>query len=63
MLVRLLREQRIRHKAGDTVEVSLADANFLISTGSAVPVKAPAVEHPEDAIQAEKRTTRKKTTR
>ena len=36
MRIKLVREARIRHKAGDIVEVSPAEANFLTSTGSAV---------------------------
>lgn len=40
MKVTLTRDQRILHKAGETVEVSPAAYNFLISTGSAKPVEA-----------------------
>ena len=36
MRVKLIREARIRHKAGEIVEVSPAEADFLIATGSAV---------------------------
>ena len=36
MKVLLLRTARIRHEAGDIVEVSPAEAGFLVSTGSAV---------------------------
>lgn len=36
MKIKLVREARIRHKAGDIVEVSPAEAQFLTSTGSAV---------------------------
>lgn len=39
MKVRLLRDASIKHKAGEIVEVSPAEANFLLSVGSAV--KAP----------------------
>ena len=35
MKVKLLRAARIRHEAGETVEVSPAEAGFLLSTGSA----------------------------
>ncbi len=35
MKVRLLRRARIWHNAGETVEVSSAEAGFLLSTGSA----------------------------
>lgn len=41
MKVRLLRDARILHKAGETVEVSPAVAGFLLSIGSAVALKAP----------------------
>lgn len=36
MKVKLLRDTRIMHKAGETVEVSPAVAQFLLSIGSAV---------------------------
>ena len=39
MKVRLIRDAKIRHKAGEIVEVSPADADFLLAVGSAVPVK------------------------
>ena len=51
MKVKLLRAARIRHEAGEIVEVSPAEAGFLLSTGSAAPVaaEAPAArETPED---------------
>lgn len=35
MKVRLLRDAKIQHKAGETVVVSPAEANFLLSTKSA----------------------------
>lgn len=35
MKVRLLRDARIQHKAGEIVEVSSAVAKFLMSIGSA----------------------------
>ena len=38
--VKLLRDQKIPHKAGEIVEVSPAVYNYLISTGSAVAVEA-----------------------
>ena len=38
MKVKLLRAARIRHEAGEIVEVSPAEAGFLFSTGSAVEV-------------------------
>ena len=36
MKIRLIRDARIRHKAGEIVEVSPAEANFLLSINSAV---------------------------
>lgn len=39
MKVILLRDQRIKHKAGEIVEVSPEIYNFLISTNSAIPAK------------------------
>ena len=55
MKVKLLREARIRHYPGEIVEVSPAEAGFLLSTGSAVmAAEAPAMrETPEDAVKAE----------
>ena len=55
MKVKLIRAARIRHEAGEIVEVSPAEAGFLLSTGSAVrAAEAPAMrETPEDAVKAE----------
>ena len=53
MKLRLIRAARIRHEAGEIVEVSPAEAGFLLSTGSAVPVaEAPANkrETPEEKM-------------
>lgn len=65
MKVKLLRAARIRHEAGEIVEVSPAEAGFLFSTGSAVGMTEPR-ETPEAAIEmetpeaAKPKTTRKK---
>ena len=40
MKVKLVRDARIRHKAGEIVEISPDEARSLISLGSAVPVPA-----------------------
>lgn len=40
MKIKLLRDARIRHQAGEVVEVSPAEANYLISTKSAVAAPA-----------------------
>ena len=76
MKLMLKRAARIRHEAGEIVEVSPAEAGFLLSTGSAVypPVKAekpetPEVEKPETPESAagmetpEKAAKAEKTTR
>jgi len=66
MRVKLLRDARINHKAGEIVEVSPAECHFLVSVGSAVEVAVnpPAkVETPEEPAKVEtkaKRTTKKK---
>lgn len=48
MRARLIRDARIKHYAGEIVEVSPAEFNFLVSVGSAVAVlgeeKAPTAE-------------------
>lgn len=56
MRVRLTRDARIRHKAGETVDVSPAEAGFLLSTGSAV--MATAVVKP-DAAEKPKKSAKK----
>ena len=48
MKVKLIRDSRIWHKAGETVEVTPAEANYLVSVGSAVP-------EPEKKKPAEKK--------
>jgi len=52
MKVRLLRDARIRHDAGEIVEVSPAECHFLVSTNGAVVVEAvkATVETPEDKL-------------
>ena len=47
MKLRLLRDCRIRHLAGETVEVSPAEAAFLITTGSAVEADGETVRGPQ----------------
>ena len=51
MKVKLIRAARIRHDAGEIVEVFPAEAGFLLSTGSAVPYTEP--EKPEDEKEKE----------
>ena len=54
MKIRLIRAARIRHEAGEIVEVSPAEAGFLFSTGSAVLVGTPVLMQasPDDADTA-----------
>lgn len=40
MNVILLRDARIKHNAGETVDVSPAEFNFLVSTNAAIPCEA-----------------------
>lgn len=47
MKARLLKDARIRHKAGEIVEVSPAEFNFLASTKQAVPYEEEPVEKPK----------------
>ena len=73
MKVLLTRAARIRHNAGEIVEVSPAEAGFLFSTGSAAraPETAEAPETPEESAAsaetpekaAAKKTTKKKSTK
>lgn len=70
MKVRLLRDSRINHLAGEIVEVSPAQAGFLLSVGSAAPVAETASIKVEDtaekAVKAPKevsKTTTKKVTK
>ena len=61
MRVRLLRDARIRHSAGEIVMVSPAEAAFLTSTGSAVHVADDQPQAVEPAPAAQKKTAAKKT--
>lgn len=56
MLVKLLRPARIRHEAGETVEVSPAEAGFLLSIKSATKVE----EEKEVKAEPEKKKKSKK---
>ena len=54
MKLKLLRAARIRHEAGEIVEVSPAEAGFLLSTGSAVRIAEDPVkrrETPEEKVE------------
>ena len=47
MLVRLLRDARIKHSQGEIVEVSPSEYSFLLSVGSAEPLDEVIQETPE----------------
>ena len=57
MKIRLTRDAKILHKAGEIVEVSPAEAGFLTSVRSAV--RVPDAVKPDAAVKP-KRTTAKK---
>lgn len=61
MKVKLLRDARINHKAGEIVDVSPAEFRFLVSVGSAVEVAVnlPEAEVAEKPVKARKRTEKK----
>lgn len=64
MKVRLLRDARIVHKAGEIVEVSPSEYQFLVSVGSAVQVAVnpePKVETPEEPAIIETKVKRNRT--
>ena len=54
MRARLLKDMRINHKAGEVVEVSPEQFNFLMSVNAAVAVKE------EKPVEKPKRATKKK---
>ena len=60
MKIKLLRAARIRHEAGEIVEVSPAEAGFLISTGSAEALTAAIRETPEDDMEPKALRKKKK---
>ena len=65
MKVKLLRDARINHKAGEIVEVSPSESHFLVSVGSAVEVAVnpPQIETPETPVikaEAKEKKTRKR---
>lgn len=72
MKIKLLRDSRINHAAGEIVEVSPAEADFLLSVGSAAKIESksaetatiPVEEVAEKAVKAPKATakTTKRTT-
>ena len=73
MKIKLLRDSRINHAAGEIIDVSPAEADFLLSVGSAVKIESKSVEAAtipveevaEKAVKAPKataKTTTKRTT-
>lgn len=60
MKVRLLRDARIKHAAGEIVEVSSAEFNFLVSIKSAEPVVETAVVESAAEVPEKPKRTRKK---
>lgn len=61
MKVKLLRDAKIRHAAGEIVEVSPAECQYLTSLGSAVIVgAAPAKAKEEPKAKVTTKTTKKK---
>lgn len=61
MKVKLLRDAKINHKAGEIVDVSPAEFHFLTSLGSAVGVSADKTPVYEKAVVAPEETAAKKT--
>lgn len=59
MKIKLLRDSKIRHKAGEVVDATPAECSFLISTGSAVKMPEAVKKEPETA--EEKKTTKRTT--
>lgn len=55
----LLRDARIRHKAGEIVEVTGAEADFLLSTHSAIPAKTAAEKTEEKEKPARAKRAKK----
>ena len=51
MKIRLLRDSRINHAAGETVDVSPATAEFLCSVGSAVVIAEKATKEPSEVAE------------
>lgn len=60
MRVKLLRDSRIHHKAGEIVEVSPAEANYLLSMNFAARIAEP---KPEQAAETPKAAPKKKATK
>lgn len=59
MKVKLLRDARITHKAGEIVDVSPSEFQFLVSVGSAVEVAVKPLKKAETAVNIEKSEEKK----
>lgn len=59
MRVKLLRDARINHKAGEIVDVSPSEFQFLVSVGSAVEVAVKPLKKAETAVNIEKSEEKK----
>ena len=59
MMVRLLRDARINYRAGDIVEVSPAQLNFLLSTNSAELYEQATADSVGEVLEKPKRTRKK----
>lgn len=59
MKVKLLRDARINHKAGEIVDVSPSEFQFLVSVGSAVEVAVKPLKKAETAVNIEKSEEKK----
>lgn len=63
MIVKLLRDARINHSAGETVEVSPEQGEFLLSVGSAEAVKKAEPKKEEPIEETEVKATKKRVTK
>lgn len=59
MLIRLIRDARIHHKAGEIVDVSPAEYTYLVTTHSGVPVVTASAAKETPETDAPTKTTRK----
>ena len=59
MKVHLLKDARIRHKAGEVVEVTKDEAEFLLSVEAAVVVEEQPKEQPKEQPTQKRKTGKK----
>lgn len=60
MRVELIRDARITHKAGEVVEVSPSEGEFLLNVGSAKRAEVEAVTDTEPKVETKRKTIKKK---